>query len=194
MRPYKGKGRVRLICNGRVKIEDCTQPSTFIDISENQLNAYLTTFQIPKDYQEKILAAHKELDSPNDLGKKKATLETRLERIEELYQWGHKSREQYLIEYVAIQRELPQITSMEPGVDVLKNLAKFLRNIVLGWKVTSQKQKNYLASCLFETVWIKDKKVLAVTPRPESKPFFDLQYTGKSNYTLQVRPRGDSNP
>ena len=51
-----------------------------------------------------------------------------------------------------------------------------------------------LASCLFETVWIQDKKLLAVTPRPEFKPFFDLQYAGMSHYMLQVRPRGDSNP
>lgn len=49
-----------------------------------------------------------------------------------------------------------------------------------------------LSRCLFETVLIKDKKVVAVTPRPEFKPFFELQYAGMSHYTLQVRPRGGS--
>ena len=47
-----------------------------------------------------------------------------------------------------------------------------------------------MAKCLFEVVWIKDKKVVAVTPRLEFKPFFELQYDGKSRYILQVRPRG----
>ena len=39
---------------------------------------------------------------------------------------------------------------------------------------------------------IKDKKVVAVTPRPEFKPFFDLQYEGLSHYVLHWRPRGGS--
>jgi hypothetical protein len=30
--------------------------------------------------------------------------------------------------------------------------------------------------CLFEVIWIKDKRIIAVTPRPEYKPFFDLNY------------------
>ena len=50
------------------------------------------------------------------------------------------------------------------------------------------------AKCLLETVWIKDKRVVAVTPQPEFEPFFDLQYDAKSNYKLVVRPRGDLNP
>ncbi len=37
-------------------------------------------------------------------------------------------------------------------------------------------KRNKLAGCLFEVVWIKDKKVITVTPRPEFKPFFQLSY------------------
>jgi hypothetical protein len=55
----------------------------------------------------------------------------------------------------------------------------------------TQEQRNKLAGCLFEVAWIKDKKVTAVTPRPEFKHFFDLRYEGLSHYVLQVRPRGD---
>ncbi len=83
---------------------------------------------------------------------------------------------------------------MEPKVDILEKLAGFLKDIVLAWQQASQEQRNRMANCLFETVWIQDKKVMAVTPRPEFKPFFDLQYAGMSHYMLQVRPRGDSNP
>jgi hypothetical protein len=46
----------------------------------------------------------------------------------------------------------------------------------------------------FEAVWIKNKKVVAVTPRPEFKPFFDLQYEGLSEDVTHWRPRRDSNP
>lgn len=43
-------------------------------------------------------------------------------------------------------------------------------------------------------VWVKDKKVVAVTPHAEFRPFFDLQYEGMSHYVLHWRPRGDLNP
>lgn len=32
MRNFKGRGRVRTVCNGRIKAGDCNQPSTFLDV------------------------------------------------------------------------------------------------------------------------------------------------------------------
>ena len=55
-------------------------------------------------------------------------------------------------------------------------------------------KRKRLASTLFEAVWIRNTQVNAVTPTPEFKPFFDLQYEGMSQYVLHWRPRGDSNP
>ena len=137
---------------------------------------------------------HRKLNSTYNQEKKKAALEIQLEKLKELYQWRHKTKRQYLTEHAAIQREIQQATPMEPKVDVLEKLADFLKNIVLAWDQASQEQRNRMVSCLFEIVWIQDKKVMAVTPRPEFKPFFDLQYAGMSHYMLQMRPRGDSNP
>ena len=152
--------------------------------------AYLASFHIPHDYQEKILDTHRKLNSTYNQEKKKAALETQLEKLKELYQWGHKTKRQYLTEHAAIQREIQQTIPMEPKVNVLEKLAGFLKDIVLAWEQASQEHSNRMVSCLFETVWIQDKKVMAVTPRPEFRPFFDLQYTGMSRYMLQVRPRG----
>lgn len=194
LRAFKGSGRVRLVCNGRLKGGDCTQPSTALDVYERQLMAYLGAFQIPPDYQEKILEAHRKLQSTYDSDKQKALLEARLKRIKDLYGWGHVTRKEYLTDYTAIRRDLQQVTPIQPKVNVLERLAAFLKDIVLAWKDASQEQRNRLAKCLFEVVWIKDKKVVAVTPRLEFKPFFELQYDGKSRYILQVRPRGDLNP
>ncbi len=81
---------------------------------------------------------------------------------------------------------------MPAGGNVLEKLATFLKDIAQAWDQASQEQRNRLAKCLLETVWIKDKKVVAVTPQPEFEPFFDLQYDRKSNYKLVVRPRGAS--
>ena len=61
-------------------------------------------------------------------------------------------------------------------------------------KEANQEQRGKLARTLFQEVWIKDKRVIAITPRSDYKPFFNLQYEGMSNYVLHMRPRGDSNP
>ena len=114
---------------------------------------------------------HRTLNFTYDQRKKKAALETQFEKLKELYRWGHKTKRQYLTEYADIQREIQQATPTEPKVDVLEKLEEFLKDIVLAWDQASQEQRNRLVKCLLETVWIKDKKVLAVTPQPEFEPF-----------------------
>ena len=193
MRTFKGRGRLRLVCNGRIKRGDCTQPSTFLEIYEQQLVAYLRAFNVPDDYQEKILEAHRQLESAYDAEKQRAALESRLGKVKELYEWGHKTKEEYLSDYATIKRELQQLVPVASRADALEKLASFLKDVTLAWEQASQEHRNRLAGCLFEAVWIKDKKVAAVTPRPEFKPFFDLQYEGLSHGVLQMRPRGDLN-
>ncbi|MEE9528521.1 MAG: recombinase family protein [Dehalococcoidia bacterium] len=193
LRTYKSRGRVRLICNGRLQGRECSQPSTFLDVYEEQLIAYLGTFRIPTDYQKKILEAQEKLQSAYGDGKqRKATLEAQLVRLKDQYKWGHKSRYEYLGEYNAIKRELRRFSPIPDNM--LNSLASFLKDITQAWRQATQEQRNRLAKCLFEAIWIKDKRVYAVTPQPEFKPFFDLQYAGKAHYKAAVRPRGDSNP
>jgi hypothetical protein len=194
LRSFQGKRRVRLVCNGRLKSGECTQPSTLLEVYEQQLRAYLSVFTIPEDYQAKILEAHSKLQSTYDVDKQRASLQTKLNRVKELYKWGHGTKEEYFANYVALQRELRHLKSNEPKPEMLEKFAEFLKNVALAWDKASQEQRNRLASCLLEKVWIKDKKVVAVTPRPEFKPFFDLQYDGLSHYVLHWRPRWDLNP
>lgn len=112
--------------------------------------------------------------------------------MKELYEWGHKTKEEYLTDYAAIKRDLQQVPSALPSDgQILGKLALFLKDIAIAWERVSQETRNSLATCLVET---KDKRVVAVTPQPDFKPFFDLQYKGRSEGVLHWRPRGDSNP
>ena len=192
---FRDRGRVRLMCTTRIKDGSCRQLSGYLETYENQLIGYLKAFHIPEDYQEKILEAHRKFQSVyNDASKQKARLEARLKKIKELYEWGHKTKEEYLTDYAEIQKELKALVPQEDKKEVLEKLALFLKDITLAWEQANQEQRNRLASQLFEAIWVKDKKVWAVAPRPEFKPFFDLQYEGVSHGVLQIRPRWDSNP
>ncbi|MBM4463743.1 MAG: hypothetical protein FJ012_10545, partial [Chloroflexi bacterium] len=84
-----------------------------------------------------------------------------------------------MADHAEIQREMQQLPPIEADKrEMLEKLALFLKDITGAWEQANQEQRNRLASCLLEAVWIKDKKVLAVTPRAEFRPFFDLQYEG----------------
>jgi hypothetical protein len=195
MRTFTGRGRIRLVCNGRIKSNKCSQPSTFLDVYEQQLLDYLKAFHIPEDYQEKIVEAQKKLHAAYDTERQRSALESRLQKVKELYEWGHKTKEEYLSDYAAIKRELQQLPSALPSDErILDKLALFLKDISVAWESASQEARDRLATCLMEAVWIKDKRVVAVTPHPDFKPFFDLQYEGRSEGVLHWRPRGDLNP
>ena len=130
----------------------------------------------------------------DDISKQKVALERRLQRVKELYEWGHKSKEEYWADYDMIQAQLQSLAPPKDQGKSLERLVSFLKDISLAWKQADQQQRNRLAKQLFDIVWIKDKRVLAVTPRPKFKPFFDLQYEGVSQGVLHFRPRGDLNP
>ena len=108
------------------------------------------------------------------------------------------ARSKYVVERDAINRELNALTPIKEQSETLDKLAQFLANVADAWDTANQEQRNKLARCLFQEVWIKDKKVIAVRPQPELKPFFDLNHEAMEERLSQSfgkwRPRGDSNP
>ena len=173
---HKGKnGRPRLFCRGRSQGLDCDYKSTFLEVYEAQIQWYLENFTIPEDYQEKIIEAHRKLETAYD-DEQRIKLESRFRRIKELYKWNHIDRDEYLREYDEIQRELSRIVPEEDKGKALEKLAHFLRNIVDAWKEATQEQRNKLANVLFEDVWIKNNRVTGLKPREELRPFFQLSY------------------
>ena len=187
------KGRPRVYCRGRAQGGDCNCKTTFLEVYEAQIQWYLENFVIPENYQERILEAHRKLEAAyDDIGKRCATLENRLARIKELYEWGHKSKDEYLADYDDIQRELKTLAIPEDKGKSLDKLAHFLSNVVDAWKEATQEQRNKLANALFEQVWIELNRVVGVKPREELKPFFQLSYDEylKSSTCQPESPRG----
>ena len=88
---------------------------------EQQLIEYLSCFHIPEDYQHRILEVHRKLQSAyDDVTKQRAALERRLQRVKELYKWGHKSKEEYWADYNTIQIQLQSLAPAKDKVRVSK--------------------------------------------------------------------------
>jgi len=134
-------------------------------------------FRYPEDYQRKTLEAHRKLQSAyDDTGKQKEALQNSLQRLKDIYRWGHISKEEYLAEYEEVQHELDKLVPVEDKGEVLEKLVHFLANVADAWKEASQEQRNKLARALFEQIQIEDKRVVFVKPRPGLRPFFKINF------------------
>jgi hypothetical protein len=169
-------GKPRMGCYNRAKGWDCPQKSASLDLYEQQLRAYLETFFIPEDYQQKILDAHMKLSESYDTEKERKQLQARLGRLKELYKWGAIGREEYQREKRQLEGQLTKLTSFVVFSEPLKRLAEFLANVTSAWDNAGNEERNKLARCLFQEIWVKDKEVVAVKPQPEFEPFFKLNW------------------
>jgi DNA invertase Pin-like site-specific DNA recombinase len=172
------KTRARIYCSGRAKGDTgCDFRGTFLDTYEAQIEWYLENFEIPQDYQEKILEAHGKLQAAySDVEANKAMLEKRLARVRELYEWGDMTKQEYQQKRDAIQREMKTLVVADDSRSALSKLAHFLANVADAWREANQEQRNKLAKALFEEIWVEDERVVVVKPRPELEPFFKLNF------------------
>ncbi len=184
-------GKPRMGCYNRAKGWDCPQKSASLELYEQQLRAYLETFCIPEDYQQKILDTHKKLQASYNAKKESKQLQATLQRLKELYKWGDISKEEYRMEKDQIEGQLTKLTPFKTTAEPLKGLAEFLANITIAWDKASNEQRNKLARCLFQEVWVKDKEVVAVKPQPEFEPFFRLNW---EEFSKVMKFRGQAPP
>ena len=107
----------------------------------------------------KLLEAQRKLRTVYDDGQqRRTTLQAKLRRLQEMYEWGHKTKEQYLVEYEAIQRDLRSLQLAEDRGNELERLAMFLDSVMVAWDEASQKQRNKLSRTLFDGIRIEDTK------------------------------------
>ncbi len=188
------RGKPRVYCGSKARGFECESKSTFLEVYEAQVQWYLENFFIPEDYKEKIIEAHRKLEaSYDDTVNRRNTLERRLEKMKELYKWGHMSKDEYLADYNEIQKELKILTIPDDKGKTLEKLAYFLANVADAWQEGTQEQRNKMASVLFQEIWIEDNKVVAIKPMDELRPFFQLSYE-EHLIRSNKRPRGDLNP
>ena len=144
---------------------------------EQQVEWYLESFTIPEDYQERILKVYSQLNSHQaDTAVTKVTLESKLKRLKDLYSWGDIDEGEYRSQRDGIQEEIASLHTGSQNGDSLERLAALLRNVVEGWRLADQKQRNRMARALFNRVLVRDKQVVAVRPKKELEPFFKVSY------------------
>jgi len=171
-------GRRRLMCYNRAQRRaDCPAKSAALEVYEEQIRLYLENFSIPEDYQARILAEHGRLQAAyDDIERERTSLKGQLDRLKKLFRWGDIAEEQYVSEKRHIERRLGSLAPSAGGAQVLERLAAFLNDVSSAWQDAAQDHRNALLRQLFDEVWIRDDRVVAVRPRGELEPFFKLSF------------------
>jgi hypothetical protein len=99
-----------------------------------------------------------------------------LKRAKRLFELGDYTEAEYVARRDDLLRQLESLQPAPNQGDNLKRLAQFLADVPAAWRAATQEQRNKLARTLFDQVWLEDKTVVAVKPRPELEPFFRLNY------------------
>jgi site-specific DNA recombinase len=180
------RGRVRYHCRNKAQGLGCTGGGSFLDVYEEQLIADLSAFELPETWKRKLIAQANEQAETPDLELQRQQLQTRLERLKELYAWGDLTRERYQRERDAIESELARLAPVEPEGSRLETFAAYLESLPLAWSDASPSQKNQLANVIYEEIWVDGPRVKYVKPRPEVEPLFQVR-TGASQPILAER-------
>ncbi len=166
-------GKARIYCYQGRQARRCTQRSTILDVIEDQLAAYLGTFQLPEETVAEVIRLHQDADDRrDDAERRRREITGRLERVRELYAWGDMTREAYVAERNHLDAELATLQGTGDQAALLAQAAVFLRDLPAAWKAAAPEQRNALARLVFASVEIADDRVTAIMPQPDFAPFF----------------------
>jgi DNA invertase Pin-like site-specific DNA recombinase len=167
------KGTVRIYCYQRRQISSCPQRSVLLPVIEGQITAYLETFHLPDEIVTEVVSLYESAREQRiDADRQRREIESRLERIAELYAWGDLTREAYLAERDRLQERLTGLRGAAEWTTALTNAAGYLRDLPAAWTAAAPEQRNDLARLIFQSIEVKDDRVIAVIPQPDFAPFF----------------------
>jgi DNA invertase Pin-like site-specific DNA recombinase len=175
-------------CYARFQGFDCAQPSFPERVLEAQVTRFFAAFRLPEDYQQRIIdlyaRAHEQSTEESgaevDAVQRRAQLEARLERQQQLYELGDWTRERYL---QARQTVLAEVAALEAAaterqpvrdLEALGRLGAYVAAVQAAWADADKPQRRLLVRTLFEQLWVLGDRIVAVKPAAQFTPFFRL--------------------
>lgn len=131
------------------------------------------------------------LDRP-EFGELQRLVQAR-DRVAEMYKWGHLSQGDYIRQRDELERAIEVVEQSKPDGEQLRKFTYLVDDVRGAWAAADDEGKNKLAHAIFAAVWIENKRVVAVTPRPELTPLFDSVWQAAPDSVLHWRPRADLN-
>ncbi len=187
-------GNARCYCYQGRQVIHCAQRSALLEPINQQLSGYLSTFQMPEDLVEQLVALYESTSvRQNDRGQRRRQAESRLSRIKELYSWGDMARDEYQAERDSLRIEIDALRESTDYAAVLAQAASFLSNLPEAWEMANPDQRNALARVVFQEVEITDDRVTAVLPTADFAPFFNVAKNTETGQAMLAAPNTEQN-
>jgi len=171
-------------CYGRFQGYACTQPSIPAHELEAQVAAFFDAFALPDDYQRRMIELYEaeqhhasSAADELDVGTRRAQLEARLERQQQLFELGDWTRERYLQARREVLMEIAALDERalgrpEEDPEALSRLGAYVREVHTAWQDADKANRRLLVRTLFEQLWVVGERIVAVKPAPQFAPFF----------------------
>jgi hypothetical protein len=85
---------------------------------------------------------------------------------------GDLTRDAYLAERDRLQDRFTALRGSTEWSTALREAAGLLRDLPAAWASATPEQRNDLARLIFQSIEVKDDRVVAVVPQPDFAPFF----------------------
>ena len=161
------RGAPRYYCATRRKQHACDQPLAPADRIEEQIVEFIADFRPGQTIRDEILRRLAEPATVDtaEVVRRRAALDERRRRVRDLYELGDLDRDEYLARRQAIDTELDSLApGLAPDIDAARRV---LDDFSLFWRQEPDPEpRRQLLQHLFERVWIDDKRVVAVRPKP----------------------------
>lgn len=174
----------RATCYSRYQGLDCPQRSAFVSVYDSAVGLWLALIHLSDDALDnalvRIRAEQRAEHGKNDTETERRSLEAALNRLPEVYLWGHLDKSAYLAQREQLTKRLAELQPSPRRADELQALAAVAQHVAATWQIASPAERNELAHQLIEKVIVKDGQVVEIIPRPA---FLDLLGCQHSSYT-----------
>ena len=182
------------VCRARYGSHSCSQPLAPAPTLEAEVRSWLEQLRLPEGFTKEFAAAVRS-------GRWKGTparhtivkvVETRLERLRELFEMGDLERPAYIARRDALQAELADLTSAPPPV---VQASETIANLTNDWDDLDGGARRQVLGTIFSEVVVDEGRLVSATPKPGWLDY--IERTGVLNLktpVLDLRRRRESDP
>ena len=156
----------------------CSQRMVRAQEAEDALGEFLSTIQLPEQWQQRVLQLVRESAEQNDAEQTAARLRGSIQRLQQMYQWGHIEQQEYLGERTRLEAELAAL--LPAPAPNLERAAEMLQNFGAIWQAARPEERRSILRTLLDAVYLdaENGPVTAIQPKPDLAVLFTLTQAG----------------
>lgn len=130
--------------------------------------------QLPEDWQEQVAEYANHVEERQDVEAQRRNVQVRMNKVRDLYEWGHIPATEYRAKYNALQQELSTLHVPElPGII---KAGEHLETLSLVWEDATDEERKALLYHAIEKVVVDTVtgEIVEIVPKTHFVPLFKL--------------------